>query len=240
MKQNDSNNEELDLKKEYAKSWEKDSIIMNSNKLYDWMSSNIENYKNILEIGCGAGYSTLNLLRKGHNVTCIEFNKNFIDKTKRLLNENGYRNIEILNEQISEVNCVDIVKKIKSKVDLVICWNRGGIASLSNKERGNKLEELLRNGYSQDINLIIDPINTFAIYYAEDLIRSALKIGEVLKIDAHIIDRADIQSKTLDEYLNIKEYGYNKFIYNKIEGMSNEKTMGISTEMFFESYLLLR
>ena len=74
MKQNDSNNEELDLKKEYAKSWEKDSIIMNSNKLYDWMSSNIENYKNILEIGCGAGYSTLNLLRKGHNVTCIEFN----------------------------------------------------------------------------------------------------------------------------------------------------------------------
>ena len=42
MKQNDSNNEELDLKKEYAKSWEKDSIIMNSNKLYDWMSSNIK------------------------------------------------------------------------------------------------------------------------------------------------------------------------------------------------------
>ena len=49
-----------------------------------------------------------------------------------------------------------------------------------------------------------------------------------------------VNGKTLDEYLNIKEYGYNKFIYNKIEGMSNEKTMGISTEMFFESYLLLR
>lgn len=234
MKQNNSNNEELDLKKEYAKLWEKDSIIMNSNKLYDWMSSNIENYKNILEIGCGAGYSTLNLLRKGHNVTCIEFNKNFIDMTKKLLNENGYRDVEILNEQISEVNCVDMVKKIKSKIDLIICWNPGGIAALSKEESQNKINELFWNGYYEE------PIKHFSAHYAEDLIRSALKIGQMLNIDVHIIDRRPTKGETLSDYTDIEEYEFNNIIFNEIEGMANENTMGESTKIFYKSNLLLR
>ena len=127
MKQSNFNNKNVDIKKEYAELWNKDALKMNSNGLYNWMSNQIENYKTILEIGCGSGISTLNLLKNGHNVICVEFNSNCIDMTKKLLNENGYDNVDIINEQISEINCTNIGEKIiKSRFDYLLesWWNR--------------------------------------------------------------------------------------------------------------------
>src|SRR5437870_700415 len=41
---------------------------------YEWMSSALEGYDKILEIGCGTGQSTMALLRRGHSVVSIEEN----------------------------------------------------------------------------------------------------------------------------------------------------------------------
>ena len=65
-------------RKKYAEMWKKDSIEMNEHELYKWMSSQIKDYENILEIGSGSGISTLNLLQSGHNVICIESNEECI------------------------------------------------------------------------------------------------------------------------------------------------------------------
>ena len=88
MKQNNLSNN-VDIKKGYAELWNKDSLKMNANGLYNWMSSQIKHYKAILEIGCGSGISTLNLLKNGHNVICVEFNINCINMTKKILKESG-------------------------------------------------------------------------------------------------------------------------------------------------------
>lgn len=223
----------MDKKKKYVELWEKDADEMSINGLYDWMSDQIENYKTILEIGCGSGISTLNLLKRGHNVISIEFNKYCIDKTKKLLEENGYNYIEIINEQISENNCIEIVHRIKSKVDLVICWNPGGAHYLSSEEKISKIMEFWRNGYKE-------PVNDYVYNYSEDLIRSACRIGKELNIDTHIIDRYESEIGEISDYIEIGQYGFNKIISNQIRGMSNKNTMEENKEILYKSFLLTR
>lgn len=225
--------EDKERKEKYAKLWKKDSIEMDDNKLYDWMSSNIEQYNTILEIGCGAGLSTLNLLKRGHNVISIEFNKYCIEYTKSLLIENGYRDVEIIHEQISECNCMNIVEKIKSKIDLVICWNPGGANAFSEDEKYRKLKELYYLGYE-------NPEQGFFSNYAEDFIRSTLKLAQTLNADVHIIDRDESLSGKISDYIDIKEYGFNDIICKNKEGMSNKNTMGEYKKIFYKSFLLIK
>ena len=130
----------MERKEQYAKLWQMDSNELYSNNLYDWMEENISRYKNILEIGCGAGFSTLKLLEKKHNVISIEFNDHCIKMTKKLLNMNGYNNINVIKYKISESNCMNLLKKIKSKLDVVICWNPGGIEDYGKSEKKSLLK----------------------------------------------------------------------------------------------------
>lgn len=239
MKQNNLSNN-VDIKKEYAELWNKDSLKMNANGLYNWMSNQINHYKTILEIGCGSGISTLNLLRNGHNVICVEFNSNFIDMTKKLLNENGYDNIDIINEQISEVNCINVGKKIKSKVDLIICWCPGGIDSLTDEEKAYKEEEFLMSGYPLRNNLY-----EFSSDYAEDLTRSVLKLAMELNVDAHIIDRHNLNESDANEYMKFLEelkieYNFKEIITSEILGPANENTMRTNETIKYKSYLFKR
>lgn len=226
--------EDRERKEKYAKLWKKDSIEMDNNKLYDWMSSNIEQYNTILEIGCGAGLSTLNLLKRGHNVISIEFNKYCIEYTNSLLIENGYRDVEIIHEQISECNCMNIVEKIKSKIDLVICWNPGSIDTLSDEEIRVKYLEFMQNG--EDVSKLED----FTHRYAEDLVRSTLKLAQMLNADAHIIDRDESLSGKISDYIDIREYGFNDIICENKEGMSNKNTMREYKKIFYKSFLLIK
>lgn len=222
----------MDRKKRYAENWQKDTIEMNSNGLYDWMSEQIKGYKTILEIGCGSGVSTLNLLKRGHEIISVEFNKHCIEMTRKLLTKNGYKKIKIINEQISENNCINLLKKIKCEFDLVICWNPGGSASLTEDEISNKVKDLYLNGYKE-------PLIGFESNYAEDLVRSACKIGELLNIDTHIIDRYE-EDKEISDYIDIEEYGFSKIVSNQIVGMSNKHTMLEYKKIFYKSFLLIR
>lgn len=235
MKQNNSNNI-VDKKEKYAISWNKDAMKMNSNELYSWMSSHIKNYKNILEIGCGSGISTLNLLKTGHNVIIVEFNEIFIDMTKKLLNDNKYYDINIIKYQISESNCINIGNIIKNKIDLIICWNPGGVASLTNEEILCKMIELEKLEYPS-----ANILNDFESHYAEDLIRSALSLAKNLNVDAHIIDRYKSTENTTNFLEELKNtYEFREVITDEISSYANENTMKTNETIIFKSFLFKR
>ena len=236
MKQNNLNDRSKNRKEEYAELWKKDSIEINNNKLYDWMSSKVEKYKTILEIGCGAGISTLNLLKRNHNIIGIESNKYCVSMTRDLLHNNGYENVEIINKRVSENNCIELVKGLNRNIDLVICWNPGSIDTLSDEEIRIKYLEFIEMGYQSTQNL-----EDFTSNYSEDLIRSACKIGQTLNIDIHIVDRCVDKNANISEYIDgIEKYGVTKIISDQIEGFSNRNTMKEYKKILYKSFLLLR
>lgn len=230
----------MNKKEEYAKLWKKDSYIMNEHELYDWMANHIEKYKTVLEIGCGAGFSTLSLLKRNHNVICIETNSELIKECQALLKHNGYENVEFINERISEINCLEVVKRINDKIDIVICWNPGGLGMYTNDETNNIIIELLELGYPISNNME-ENLNL----YSEDLIKSTCTISKYLKADVHVIDRCDANEDTTDFNLFYqndlkKEFDFNDVKIDRIEGIGNKFTMNSDKNLLYNSYLLSR
>ena len=87
-------------RKEYSETWEVDAKHFFEKSYYDWMAEGVAESKNILEIGCGAGYSTLALLNNNHKVISIEENSFCIDKTEKLLKSKGFNVAKINNREV--------------------------------------------------------------------------------------------------------------------------------------------
>lgn len=75
----------INAKREYADTWENDAKYYYNNNFYMWMETGIKEKKAVLEIGCGVGYSTLQLLQLGHQVISVDYNMECLLRTKRLL-----------------------------------------------------------------------------------------------------------------------------------------------------------
>lgn len=225
----------MENNEKYFKAWDSDSKVLASNGTYDWMLNHIRNYNTILEIGCGSGISTLKLLQDGHNVVVIESNDFCINAAKDLLARNGYEDVVFIKWQISELNCRELIERINSNIDLLICWNPGGAAALSSTEMQNKFSELL--GLEYEIN----SIESFESAYAEDIIRSAFIIGDILNKDLHIIDRFYNEDIENMKYIKEHEYGYSDWLFDQITGPTNENTMrDLSNQIYYKSFLFTR
>ncbi|NKE96096.1 class I SAM-dependent methyltransferase [Pantoea agglomerans] len=71
----------------YAKRWEKESDLMESKGVYEWLAS-LTPEGNVLEFGCGAGQSTRYLLNH-HSVLSLENNEYLINSAKENLVKHG-------------------------------------------------------------------------------------------------------------------------------------------------------
>ena len=63
------------------------------------MEEKVSSFTNILEIGCGVGFSTLSLSNRGHKVISIEENSYCIEKASKLLEKEGYQVKTISNRE---------------------------------------------------------------------------------------------------------------------------------------------
>ena len=91
------------MRKEYSMTWENDSGYFYLNGYYSWMEKAVSSYGTILEVGCGNGYSTLTLLQNGHKVIAIDYNPYCLEKTKQLLEDNGFLVKLIRREDIVDI-----------------------------------------------------------------------------------------------------------------------------------------
>lgn len=88
--------EVMKAQRRYVDDWMKTSSEMYKNGDYKWMCEYIKGKKRVLEIGTGAGYSTLELVRNGYSVVSIDENLDCLKETKRLLINEGFK-AEVLN-----------------------------------------------------------------------------------------------------------------------------------------------
>lgn len=136
---------------QYAEQWSINSQHFLANGSYDWMSSKVNTCKTILEVGCGAGLSTLSLVRGGcEKVIVIESNKQLALEAEKYLTKNdvsvSINSLAMYNDSNSTVDIIinnihsnDIEEILKNKtVDGIVCWFIGAdptsIASSMNKE----------------------------------------------------------------------------------------------------------
>jgi len=126
---------------EYANEWEENSRYFSDNGHYMWMLEQLGGAELVLEIGCGAGLSTINLATAGKKVISIEVNKAASISAKTKLEKNGISveliHLEDLQHPISWSGCQvkilhcdvfdeGVLKVIqRDSVDAIICWMTG-------------------------------------------------------------------------------------------------------------------
>lgn len=78
-------NIEDSIRELYINQWSVNSKQHYDSGDYEWVCAKIKPYKKILEIGCGCGYCTLDLVQYDHNVIAIDSNPFAIKSTEELL-----------------------------------------------------------------------------------------------------------------------------------------------------------
>lgn len=78
--------------------------------------------KSILDIGCGTGHMTIELLRHGYNITSGDSSKELVEFTRDIVNDNEYHanvgilnvlNLESLGDQFDAVICLDVIEHVE-------------------------------------------------------------------------------------------------------------------------------
>ena len=64
----------MNEKIKYSEQWDISAQYFYNKGYYSWMADKLTGYKNVLEVGCGTGYSTLALVEKGYRVIAVEKN----------------------------------------------------------------------------------------------------------------------------------------------------------------------
>jgi len=145
---------------EYINAWTLNAEQHFEDGDYEWVCDQIESYHTILEIGCGAGYSTLVLTLRDHRVLSVDKNSTALQKTRDLIIESSYEaaiaveSIDFTNSDIWLWNAdvvsdrdaiISVVKQLP--IDLILLCNPGG--NLDANIRMDEVKLLCQYGFSR-------------------------------------------------------------------------------------------
>ena len=183
--------------KEYVDFWTLNAKQHFEDGDYEWICDEIDHYHSILEIGCGAGYSTLTLVLRDHHVLSVDINQDAIEASQNLIICNDYEaeiatdyidfgkkevwfwKADVVSERDAIISVLD-----QLSIDLVLLINPGG--NLDRCIRKNEVDLLLKYGFTQeeiDQNILENAIPLLHKYSMIDAAADiALNIGKPLLI----------------------------------------------------------
>ena len=201
----------MNEKIKYSEQWDISAQYFYNKGYYSWMADKLTGYKNVLEVGCGTGYSTLALVEKGYRVIVVEKNPECINKAKKLLYENGYKRGEgsfITGDIVDEALRNKLVKKFK--FDITICWN---IGTYWNRQM---MEKYLPYMYEYGLDSLAISSNPESAY-AELIIWNACRLAKAKEVPCNIVERGSqlITAQTDPFYYVLKnELGFSSIEYD--------------------------
>lgn len=137
---------------QYAQEWKVDAEHISGDGHYSWMTEQLRSQNLVVEIGCGAGASTLAIAKKSR-VICIESNLTLVELCKKnlLANNVSVQVVKITelaeaNSQVVIVNCDIFDPSIESHLktmrpDAIVCWLIGAAPETIAKNIYKKLED---------------------------------------------------------------------------------------------------
>lgn len=127
---------------EYAREWQKNAGHFETDGHYQWLNERLGDTKRVLEIGCGAGASTLQMAKSGRQVAAIEVNANLIRMSQQLLENNGIavqvvggndagrmtswpENVQVIIVHADFLTPEGEAAAAAAKIDAIACWMVG-------------------------------------------------------------------------------------------------------------------
>lgn len=89
-------------RRKYAREWEISSNHLAINGCYKWMGEKFGVRGFVLEVGCGSGLSTIELVRQGNKVISIEENTACLRRAKQAIENAGYKVRTLVRGSIRE------------------------------------------------------------------------------------------------------------------------------------------
>lgn len=143
-------NQDIDFAEQYAEEWAENSLYFRKNDHYKWMIEQLGDAKFIVEVGCGAGYSTYALAQNtNRKIFVIEANKLLLKQAADYLGGKSI-SLEVVQstkEAFEKINSVQVVllhanifeieehlKILEQKFDALVCWLIGSdLLNISNR-----------------------------------------------------------------------------------------------------------
>ena len=144
---------------------------------YQWLCEFIEKHiavdKGIVEIGCGAGYSTLSFAKNYFNLVAIDINKQALDATYNLLDEHKLKDRVVLaqGDIVHNTNEIEVFLRNNSfLINIVVLCNPGG--NVSSEITKTEYALLRRFGFSENelSNNNVNLLHKWALIYATCLL----------------------------------------------------------------------
>lgn len=209
------------IQKEYITAWTENSKQHFDDGDYEWVCDFISQHasyaKRIVEIGCGAGYSTLVFALRDFEILSLDTNSEAISVTRALLEQNEYENVVSLVQ--ADIVCqLDYIKEYISnndkRTDLIVLCNPGGnLSSVITVDEyklltmfGFSAEEISSDYYNGGVHLL----HKWAIIYgACELVISSDRA-------LLIVERGSIE-ELKEEFGQIQDVGIFMMIIEKFE-----------------------
>lgn len=137
----------------YSLEWAIQSTYFQQKGYYSWMASKIKKDSNIIEVGSGCGLGTLELIKSGHKIICIESNPDCALATVKTLSNHKIKSVQVntVAEALIEssngnvpILLVDVLKitenqwqELAENMNCILCWLFGTYPA-----------DIARNGFS--------------------------------------------------------------------------------------------
>ena len=197
-----------EAEKDYIDRWSLNAKQHFDDGDYEWLCAFLKKHigddRGILEIGCGAGYSTLAFVKNGFNVAAIDTNSQALKATDWLMQKHGFRDglVTAKYDAVQEMNAIiRFINNNELPVDLVVLCNPGGNLEEELTVAEYKLLQLFGIGENE--------INQYAVndgvflYHKWALIFAACSLSMMMEKKLLIVERGD--KKELETILKVIE-----------------------------------
>src|SRR6056297_585729 len=128
-----------DLYEDYGKSYEEEAFVKGTKGEVDFLEKELDfnKDKNILDIGCGTGRHSIELNKRGYEVTAIDLSESMIEQAKNKMKKKD------LDVNFRVKNALELDYKKEFDLSIILC--EGAFSLMENDDKDYKI---LKNAYN--------------------------------------------------------------------------------------------
>ncbi|HKL13976.1 MAG TPA: class I SAM-dependent methyltransferase [Halanaerobiales bacterium] len=168
-----------DLYEDYGKSYEEEAFVKGTKGEVDFLEKELDfnKDKNILDIGCGTGRHSIELNKRGYEVTAIDLSESMIEQAKNKMKKKD------LDVNFRVKNALELDYKKEFDLSIILC--EGAFSLMENDDKDYKILKNAYNALKDKGKLILTVPNAYKpiIEENENLDLTTLRENFILEIE---------------------------------------------------------